>query len=66
MGPVDMLPASPIFLGAAVIIVLGLLGWRKYYQFCPHCGAIIRGYRGGPQPSASAMLIPHPGVASSS
>jgi hypothetical protein len=24
---------------------------------CPHCGEIIRGYRGGRQPSASAMLI---------
>ena len=47
MGPVDTLPVSPMVLGAAVIIVLGLLGWRKYYQFCPHCGAMAsRVYEG--------------------
>ena len=47
MGPVDTLPVSPMFLGAAVIIVLGLWGWRKYYQFCPHCGALAsRVYEG--------------------
>lgn len=47
MGPVDTLPVSPMFLGAAVIIALGLWGWRKYYQFCPHCGAMAsRVYEG--------------------
>lgn len=28
---------------------------------CPHCGAIIRGYRGGRQPSTSAKLFPTQG-----
>ena len=43
MGAVaDSLPVSPIVLGAAVILALALWGWRQYYQFCPHCGWIVR------------------------
>jgi NADH pyrophosphatase NudC (nudix superfamily) len=43
MGAVaDSLPVPPVILGAAVILALAFWGWRQYYQFCPHCGALAR------------------------
>jgi len=39
---VDSLPVPPVVLGAAVVLALILWGWRQYYQFCPHCGALTR------------------------
>jgi NADH pyrophosphatase NudC (nudix superfamily) len=42
MGAVDALPVSPIYLGAAVVMALAIWGWRQFYQFCPHCGALAR------------------------
>jgi NADH pyrophosphatase NudC (nudix superfamily) len=39
---VDALAVSPIFVGAAVILALGVWGWWHFYQFCPHCGALAR------------------------
>jgi NADH pyrophosphatase NudC (nudix superfamily) len=29
-------------LGAAAVFALAVWGWRQYYQFCPHCGALAR------------------------
>jgi NADH pyrophosphatase NudC (nudix superfamily) len=44
---VDALPVSPYILGAAVLIALVVWGWSKYYQFCPHCGAMTPRVRDG-------------------
>ncbi|HEU4368586.1 MAG TPA: hypothetical protein VFV05_10220 [Methylomirabilota bacterium] len=43
----DALPVSPILLGAAVVIALGLWSWWRFYQFCPHCGAPARRVQAG-------------------
>jgi NADH pyrophosphatase NudC (nudix superfamily) len=47
METVDALPVSPIFAGVAVLLALLYWGWRRYYQFCPHCGALTPRVYGG-------------------
>jgi NADH pyrophosphatase NudC (nudix superfamily) len=39
----DSVLVSPLAIGAATVLVaLVLWGWRQFYQFCPHCGALAR------------------------
>jgi len=37
---VDGLPIPPFALGAAVLIGLGFVWGRRFYQRCPHCGRL--------------------------
>jgi hypothetical protein len=47
MGPVDALPVSPIVVGAAVVMAVVVWGWWQFYQFCPHCSALVPRVRSG-------------------
>jgi NADH pyrophosphatase NudC (nudix superfamily) len=44
---VDALPVSPLYVGATALVALLIWGWRKLYQFCPHCGALTPRVHGG-------------------